>query len=80
MKVHSIELFLPFFPNPLENNIHILQILDELMFPNLKIKEIKYYAGKNRDNIIYIFNDNYKGNLITIGHSKGVIINYEDEL
>jgi len=80
MKVHSIELFLPFFPNPLENNIHIQEIFDELMMKNLKIKEIKYNTGKNKDKIIYIFNDNYKGNLISVGYSRGILINYEDEI
>lgn len=80
MKVHSIELFLPFFPNPLENNIFIQEIFDELLMKNLKIKEIKYNTGKNKDKIIYIFNDNYKGNLISVGYSRGILINYEDEI
>lgn len=80
MKVHSIELFLPFFPNPLENNIFIQEIFDELLMKNLKIKEIKYNTEKNKDKIIYIFNDNYKGNLISVGYSRGILINYEDEI
>jgi hypothetical protein len=75
MQIHSIELFLPFFPDPLENTAYLQSLFDEYAL-NLKIKEIKYNAGAKRDKMIYIYNDTYMGEVIPVGIARGVLVNY----
>jgi len=75
MSIHSIELVLAYFPDPLENNEYIEGILDEHLSKQT-IKEIQYYSGKNKDRILYIFDDMYNGKLTSETYSKGIVINY----
>jgi len=79
MDIQSIELVLAFFPDPLENKEYIEGILDEHL-SNQTIKQIQYYAGKNQDRILYIFNEDYKGKIISKNYSKGITINYINKL
>lgn len=75
MDIHSIELVLAFFPDPLENNEYIQEILEDHL-KEQTIKEIQYYTGKNKDRILYIFKENYNGKIISKNHSRGIVINY----
>lgn len=79
MDIHSIELLLAYFPDPLDNKEYIEEILNEHLSKQT-IKEIRYYTGKKQDRILYIFNEDYKSQLISENYSKGIIINYINKL